>query len=82
MAGEGDVVVSFEGEVREVRKQLIPRMYVTAVESSDGSYRMEFDTHEELVLYREGERLRVTVARSVPEYREGEDYVVHATLVS
>ena len=76
-----DVVVSFKGRVVEVRKQLIPRMYVTVLESAEG-FRVEFDTHQDLVVYREGEELEFTVSRGVPSYREGEDYVVHATVAS
>ncbi len=75
-------LLDFRGKVVEVRKQLIPKMYVTVVEDDSGKARIEFDTHQDLVVYREGERLQVTISKEVPEYREGEDYVVRATLVS
>ncbi len=74
-------VVEIRGVVKAVVKQLIPKMYVTVVEDADGNV-VEFDTHSDLVLYREGEQLTILVSRDKPDYREGEDFLGRGTIVS
>ncbi len=74
-------VVEIKGVVKAVAKQLIPKMYVTVVEDNDGNI-VEFDTHSDLVLYREGEQLSILVSQDKPDYQEGEDFLGRGTIVS
>ena len=68
-----------EGSVEEVRRQLIPKMYTVRLVANNGV--AEFDAHSDLILYKEGERLRLALYDNEPEY-SGDDYVVRAYLAS
>jgi hypothetical protein len=74
--------VAVRGIVTAVRKQPIPKMYVTRVESEDGTV-VEFDTHEDLVLYNEKEQVEIMLVKNdtPPEYSD-DDYVVRAIVAS
>lgn len=74
-------ILRLEGTVTDVRKQVIPRMLVTTLETEDGSS-VEFDTHTDLIVYRVGERLVFELYRDIPDYKEGEDFVGRATVAS
>ncbi len=76
---ERSIVV--KGSVSDVRKQVIPKMYVTTVQGEDGSI-VEFDTHEELVTFNVGDRVEVVFSTRMPDYREGEDFLGRGTVVS
>jgi len=69
-----------KGRVVDVRKQVIPRMYVVTVKGDDAL--IEFDAHEDLVVYREGTEVEVTISKEKPDYREGTDFVGHGTVAS
>ncbi len=71
-------LLEFEGIVEKVEKELIPKLHRAQIVSSDKSISVEMDLHEELVVYSQGERLRIGLYREVPEYREGEDLVMVA----
>ena len=72
-------IYALEGSVEEVRRQLIPKMYTIRLVADNGV--VEFDAHSDLILYKEGERLRLTLHDDEPEY-SGDDYVVRAYLAS
>ncbi|RUM46619.1 MAG: hypothetical protein DSY37_04845 [Hyperthermus sp.] len=76
------VLLEFKGRVVDSRRQLIPGMLITRIESDDGKVTLEMDTHEELIVFHRGQEVEVYISRTKPEYREEIDYVVHATLAS
>jgi DNA-directed RNA polymerase subunit G len=78
----GEKLLSFTGSVVSVEKELIPKMYVARIVSDDGAYEVEMDTHEDLIVFKEGDRVEVEVSRDVPEYRDGVDFVGRGTVVS
>ena len=73
------MLYALEGSVEEVRRQLIPKMYTVRLVADNGI--AEFDAHSDLVLYEEGERIRLVLYDGEPEY-SGDDYVVRAYLAS
>lgn len=75
-------IVAFKGTVVSVERELIPKMYIARIRSDDGAYEVEMDTHEDLIVFREGEAVEVVVSKSVPEYRDGVDFVGRGTVVS
>ena len=78
----GGKLVSFEGEVVDVEKELIPKMFIARIRSSDGSYEVEMDTHSDLIVFEKGSRVLVEITRGVPDYRDGVDFVGRGTVVS
>jgi len=78
----GEKLVSFRGSVVSVEKELIPKMYITRIVSDDGSYEVEMDTHEDLIVFRGGDQVEVEVSREVPQYRDGIDFVGRGTVIS
>jgi DNA-directed RNA polymerase subunit G len=75
-------LLSFRGSVVSVEKELIPKMYITRIVSDDGSYEVEMDTHEDLITFKEGDRVEVELSRDIPQYRDGVDFVGRGTVVS
>ena len=71
-----------KGIIENVRKQLIPKMYVATFVDKENNVIIEFDVHEDLVVYKPAQKVSVTISKSLPEYKEGEDYVVHATVAA
>jgi DNA-directed RNA polymerase subunit G len=78
----GETVYAGSGIIENVRKQLIPKMYVATFVDKENNVIIEFDVHEDLVVYKPGQKVSVTISKSLPEYKEGEDYVVHATVAA
>ncbi|ABM80331.1 DNA-directed RNA polymerase subunit G [Hyperthermus butylicus] len=78
----GEAIVAFEGTVVSVEPELIPKLYVTRIKSNNGEYEVEMDTHSELIVFKEGDNVLVELSRSVPEYRDGVDFVGRGTVVS
>ncbi len=81
MSGESRVV-SFTGVVESVEKELIPRLYIGRIVSDDGKYVVEMDLHSELIVFKPGTRVEVTLTRDIPSYKDGVDLVARGTIVS
>ena len=77
-----DTVVEFKGKVESVEPELIPKMFLARIRSLDGDYEVEMDLHKDLVLYEPGAEVEVTVSRSLPQYKDGEDFVGRGTVVT
>jgi len=75
-------VVSFTGVVESVEKELIPRLYIGRIVSDDGKYVVEMDLHSELIVFKPGTRVEVTLTRDIPSYKDGVDLVARGTIVS
>jgi len=78
----GETIYVGNGVIENVRKQLIPKMYVATFVDKENNVIIEFDVHEDLVVYKPAQKVSVTISKSLPEYKEGEDYVVHATVAA
>ncbi len=76
-----DERLEIQGRVVEVRKQVIPKMYTVTLETEEGDL-VEFDAHEDLVVYKAGEKLSFTLSKSLPEYNEEMDFVGRGTIAS
>lgn len=77
-----DTIVEFKGRVESVEPELIPKMFLARIKSLDGNYEVEMDLHKDLVVYGPGTEVEVTVSRSLPKYKDGEDFVGRGTVVT
>ncbi len=64
--------VSFKGRVVKIEESRVPQVYIVTIEGE--GRRLKADIHKELMLFKEGDKVEVVVSKSLPEYREGEDY--------
>ncbi len=77
-----DTVLEVEVEVKKVERELIPKIHLATMESVDGKYRILMDLHEEVIVYKPGQKLLFRLTRTLPNYRDGVDFVGRATVVS
>ncbi|MET1101252.1 MAG: DNA-directed RNA polymerase subunit G [Pyrodictiaceae archaeon] len=75
-------IVEFTGKVKDVERELIPRLYKAHIVSARGDYEVYMDLHEDLVMYNVGDKLLVGLYRDLPSYVNGVDLVMRARLVS
>lgn len=76
--GVGNVV--YEGEVKSVEKSLIPQIFIVTVEGS--GVRTVFDIHKTLMNFGLNDKVRMTVSRSRPNFKEDVDLVMRGYVIS
>lgn len=77
-----ELVYSGTGVIVDVRKQVIPKMYVATFTDKENNVTIEFDVHEDLVIYKQGQKVSIAISKTLPEYRDGVDYVARAVVAS
>ncbi len=76
--GVGNVV--YEGEVKSVEKSLIPQIFIVTVEGS--GVRTVFDIHKTLMNFGLNDKVRMTISRSRPNFKEDVDLVMRGYVIS
>ncbi len=76
-------LLSFEGRVESLEQERIPEIMLATITPLLGEgCEVQMDQHKELFITPEGSRVLFQVTRSVPEYRDGVDFVGRATVVT
>lgn len=76
--GSNNVV--YEGVVKNVEKSLIPQVLIATVESPD--VKTTFDIHKMLKNFEVNDRVRITISKVRPNFKEGVDLVMKGYVVS
>ncbi len=72
MSSAGDVI-ELEGKVVKLEKSLIPNVVIANVECS--SCFVKFDLTKQLLVFEEGDVIKLTISKEKPEYEFGKDFV-------
>ncbi len=75
-------VLRFRGRVDSVTQENIPEILLGRIISEDGKHVVKMDLHKELFVLREGQKVEFQLSKSIPDYRDGIDFVGRATVVS
>lgn len=72
--------IEVEGFVKSIKKSLIPTAVI--IEIDCGDIKVKMDLVRKLLVFDEGDKVRVIVGRDKPKYNEGKDFVAWGYVVS
>ncbi|MCS7107872.1 MAG: DNA-directed RNA polymerase subunit G [Sulfolobales archaeon] len=72
--------VSFEGFVKSIDKSLIPQVIIVTVENPE--VKATFDVHKTLKNFDLNSKVRITISKGKPAYKEGVDLVMRGYVIS
>jgi len=75
-----DGKVILRGKVSKVERSKIPKVFLLHIDC--GSVKVSMDLVKDLLIFREGETVELTLSRERPQYQEGKDLVVWGYVMS
>ncbi len=78
--GSGSNYVVYEGVVKSVERSLIPQVFIITVRSHDAE--ITFDIHKMLKNFEVNDKVRITLSKGRPVFREGVDLVMRGYVMS
>jgi hypothetical protein len=76
----GASYITYEGVVKSVDKSLIPYIYVVTIESPD--IKTVFDIHKMLKIFDLNDKVKITISKSIPNFKEGVDLVIKGYVIA
>jgi len=73
-------MLTLNGIVKSVEKSRIPRVVIADIEC--GKTKIRLDLVKDLLIFREGDSVDITLSRTCPPYREGVDLVMWGYVMS
>ena len=75
---DGKIVL--QGKVSKIEKSKIPRVFILNIDF--GNIKANLDLVKDLLIFKEGEGIELTLSREKPEYQEGKDLVIWGYIMS
>ncbi len=75
-----DGYVEAEGLVKSIERSIIPTVVIIQIDCGDVKVKM--DLVRKLLVFDEGDKVRIIVSRSKPDYQEGKDFVAWGYVMS
>ena len=72
--------IEIEGLVKSIEKSSIPTVVIIQIDCGDVKIKM--DLVRKLLVFDEGDKVKVVISKSRPDYREGEDFVAWGYVMS
>ncbi len=72
--------IEVEGLVKSIEKSSIPTVVIIQIDCGDVKIKM--DLVRKLLVFDEGDKVKVVISKSRPDYREGEDFVAWGYVMS
>ncbi len=72
--------ITYEGVVKSVDKSLIPHIYIITIENPD--IKTVFDIHKMLKIFDLNDKVKITISKSMPNFKEGVDLVIKGYVIT
>ncbi|MEM0454163.1 MAG: DNA-directed RNA polymerase subunit G [Sulfolobales archaeon] len=72
--------VSFDGLVKSIDKSLIPQVLIVTVENPEA--KITFDIHKMLKNFELNSKVRISISKNKPNFKEGVDLVMRGYVIS
>jgi hypothetical protein len=72
--------ITYEGVVKSVDKSLIPHIYIITIENPD--IKTVFDIHKMLKIFDLNDKVKITISKSMPNFKEGVDLVIKGYVIA
>jgi len=75
---DGKIVL--QGKISKIERSKIPKVFIITIDCGD--VKVNMDLVKDLMIFREGETVELTLSREKPQYQEGRDLVIWGYIMS
>ncbi len=73
-------ILEVDAVVKKLERSKIPRVFIATIE--DGGLKITLDLVKDLLVFKEGDKVRVTLSRNLPKFEEGRDLLIWGYVLS
>lgn len=75
-----DGKIMLQGKISRIERSKIPKVFIITIDCGD--VKANIDLVKDLMIFKEGETVELTLSREKPDYREGKDLVIWGYVMS